>query len=112
MGCDFKPGDEVVCVRMDCRPAMIGGTFTIARVHPPGVAIPDSTGRLFRTPGWTVWLVEEHYGPTPSCVGFIPDRFRKVQKRNDRLTIEAFSVIKDGGFEEPKRAPAKKRERV
>lgn len=35
--------------------------------------------------------------------------FRKVERRNDRLGIEAFLTIKPG-FEEPKRAPAKQRE--
>lgn len=38
--------------------------------------------------------------------------FRKVERRNDSLSIEAFLTIKPGQFEEPRRAPAKKRERV
>ena len=105
--CDFKPGDEVVCV--DAKPR-------------------DNRSRLFVKEGETYTVrpcgrrgcngVLVNEAPAPIMAGMIsacyhPRRFRKVQKRNDRLTIEAFSVIKDGGFEEPKRtAPAKKRERA
>lgn len=106
----FRVGDEVVCV--DASPCAAtgrvsglahGGRYTVA-------ALCGGTG------GLGVLLIE---AVAPATVlwgpdyGFRASRFRKVQKRNDRLTIEAFSVIKDGGFEEPKRrAPAKKRERA
>jgi len=108
MSCDFKPGDEVVCVdtspcvRTGHAPFTEGAIYTIRAVdadYPSGVV-----GLMFEeVPAMEFWCGQE--------LGWDSRRFRKVQKRNDRLTIEAFSTIKDG-FEEPKRAPAKKRERV
>lgn len=115
--CDFKPGDEVVCIKDFSgyavkHPAAIGTVVTghaytvsmvVAATYPDG----QPSGRIGIT------LVETGFKTTDGRLGlYNPSRFRKVQKRNDRLTIEAFSTIKDGGFEEPRRAPAKKRERV
>ena len=102
MSCDFKPGDEVVCVDSNFEDfglccgtpdPVVGDNYIVADVF------ADDEG---------VWVCLIGF----DGLDFLAVNFRKVQKRNDRLTIEAFSVIKDGGFEEPKRAPAKKRERA
>lgn len=115
MGCDFKPGDEVVCVDAKKRdPArswsaalVQDAVYTVASVGP--VPVPHSLAGTM-----TVHLVGvAHVCPLHGVeIGFDPARFRKVERRNDSLSIEAFLTIKPGQFEEPKRAPAKKRERV
>jgi len=98
--CDFKPGDEVVYV---------GGDVGL-----PGIG----QSQLSKGSVYVVFSVHLHphfdlvgvrvvgYGPV-----VVANSFRKVERRNDSLSIEAFLTIKPG-FEEPKRAPAKKRERV
>lgn len=110
--CDFKPGDEVVCVNaayFDARPTNLveGASYTVREV------LPEARGRSgldFTTvsTGVRLFEVEAQYGWRKA---FDSRRFRKVERRNDSLSIEAFLTIKPG-FEEPKRAPAKKRERV
>lgn len=106
--CDFKPGDEVVAV--DCgnlegdRAAI---TLTVGQIY-VCVEVAE-TDDVCPECGSTLGVDVE--GAIDPDYYFCPCSFRKVQKRNDRLTIEAFSTIKDG-FEEPRRAPAKKRERV
>lgn len=106
--CGFKPGDEVVCVRAGatgigtwCGTIVTGGTYEIESVGLCPSPHPDA-GIV------VVWL----RGETNVCplagldVGFRPDRFRKVQ----RLDLTAWLSTAQT-FEEPKRAPAKKRER-
>jgi hypothetical protein len=105
--CDFKPGDEVVCV--DASPS-----FRVAAGRPVKGAVYvvegydesriDGIGLIIAGLGWS----HDFDGLT---VGWSPLRFRKIERRNDSLSIEAFLTIKPG-FEEPRRAPAKKRERV
>lgn len=101
--CDFKPGDEVVCV--------FAGPWWCTDTSGP-------TSGPRRDSVWTVESLDlcEEYGTTIGLIGwpgdsFAAECFRKAQPRNDRLTIEAFMTM-PGGFEEPRRAPAKKRERV
>jgi len=95
--CDFKPGDEIVCVDVsglvekDLRYVSLRGVYTAGRVkngfvHPIGSGAPLSTE-------WFTY------------------RFRKVERRNDILSIEAFLTIKPG-FKEPRKAPAKRKERA
>jgi hypothetical protein len=109
--CDFKPGDEVVCVddraffdprRLPIVAPPKGSVWTVFRV-----GLRPDTGEV------SVWIVgfANPSRKTGEDLGFFPRRFRKVARRNDSLSIEAFLTIKPG-FEEPKRAPAKKRERV
>jgi len=106
--CDFKPGDEVVCVDASlesspvgfnwANPLALGETYTIA-----GLGI-DRRAHI------VVAFLAGHpnTGPvTGADFGFMASRFRKVERENDSLSIEAFLTIKPG-FEEPKRAPAKK----
>lgn len=103
--CDFKPGDEIVYV---------GNPPTVT--NPCGRALdPDAVYTVeavgFVSPYATVRLVGFHN--TARRDGFYAAMaFRKIERRNDSLSIEAFLTIKPGQFEEPKRAPAKKRERV
>lgn len=114
----FAPGDEVVCVRGDSGHVpgagfvslVEGKTYTIDAVWRAGEI--GETGRTCAVD--TVQLTELGHLQHENGVncGFAADRFRKVQKRKDGLSIEAFLTIKPGQFEEPKRAPAKKRERV
>lgn len=102
--CDFKPGDEVTPTN-----AEQWTDFHTSQKDDDGPRYGEVVVivAMSREDGM-VWLEFEGW----DCL-FDADDFRKVQKRNDRLTIEAFSVIKDGGFEEPnRRAPAKKRERA
>lgn len=100
--CDFKPGDEIEKFR-------IGGGILTPFSLPVGTRA--TVAEIIRCPHWHcdgVRLVEfPDHGSGHAVLSW-----RKVQKRNDRLTIEAFLTIKPGQFEEPKRAPAKKRERV
>jgi len=115
MRCDFKPGDEIVCVNdgpIDGRLGWqanirAGEIYTVSAV---GIVPPPH-------PQWgmvTVHLVGvSHVCRTHGIeVGYRADRFRKVERRNDSLSIEAFLTIKPGQFEEPRKAPAKKREKV
>lgn len=85
--CDFKPGDEVVCVDNKGAPELsVGATYTVTAV-------------LYGGEGLTVAEAD------PSewwAVGYWSERFREVNRRNSRLTIEAFMTM-PGGFEEPKR---------
>jgi len=109
--CDFKAGDEVVCVD-DSRPEdnwpgpypVVGRVYRVEGFDESG---PDDEG--------SVGLIIEGLGfgwdPGWGTVGWRHTRFRKVQRRNSRLTLEALFTV-PGGFEEPKRAPAKTPERV
>jgi hypothetical protein len=104
--CDFKPGDEVVCViGAPAHGLTQDAIYTVESVG-PAERSDGSVGPV------TVFLVETGWECWKGKGGYGPHRFRKAQKRNDRLTIEAFSVIKDGGFEEPRREPVKTPERV
>lgn len=102
--CGFKPGDEVVCVDAtprDERPIGIakGAIYTIATIY-----------RHFDEVGVTLAEL-----PVPGdAPGWLASRFRKVERKSDSLSIEAFRTIKDGAYEEPRRAnqPAKRKEQA
>lgn len=102
---DFKVGDEVVCVNNTNRPNAIWFPGCKPQLNTKYTV----TGLLIDPWGDpAVTLAELDNADT----GYAAWRFRKVQKRNDRLTIEAFMTV-PGGFEDPKRTtPAKKRERT
>lgn len=96
--CDFKPGDEVVCVDAGNPTETIGlikgATYTVA-----------FTRFSARFCGIVVHLSEtENINPLDGWgdIGYWPARFRKVQRKNTDLSIESFLTIKPG-FEEPKR---------
>lgn len=106
--CDFKPGDEVVCVKTPscaANPTVKGQTYTVERVFFNQWS-GDYALMLLGVENGDEWA------DYPGFWGHSPRRFRKVERRNDSLSIEAFLTIKPGQFEEPTRAPAKKRERA
>lgn len=102
--CGFRVGDEVVCVFAghDETGVFWGGDAPVEgrRYTVTGVTWHDGLSCIFLAE-----ISNDRFGFT----GYAARRFRKVQKRNDRLTIEAFMTIKDG-FEEPRKvkAPAKR----
>lgn len=105
--CDFKPGDEVVCVKTQPVFQGFGGYSVEGQTY-------TVSGVMVRGRRVALMLAGVENGTqrgAPWFWGHSSTRFRKVQRRNSRLTLEAFFTV-PGGFEEPKRAPAKKRERV
>lgn len=102
--CDFKPGDEVVCVD--------------ASLYEPGpwlgdppvegcVYVVDALSHFRGEPHLHLAEISNHYGLGGNDLGYRARRFRKVQRKNPRLAIETFMTM-PGGFEEPKRKiPAK-----
>lgn len=98
---DLKPGDEVICIRMDRNPSMVGCTYIVETVflHPTG--------------GPALTLVGEDNGdpdPERACFwGHASYRFRKVQRRDLSAWLKT-SVSNTDHLDKP--LPAKKRERV
>ena len=107
--CSFKPGDEAMCIKDGWRAGRFprwqfwrhygprcGDVHIVRYVHPDG---------------GIVWLNFSDWRE-PNA-GFDASHFRKVERKSDSLSIEAFLTIKPKQYEEPKRtnAPAKK-ERV
>ena len=117
--CDFKPGDEVVCV--DDRPPE--GPFWAAQSWPlrrndtylvVEVLGPEEHHArvLARHPGrWWRYVNEPTLllagAENPCGGGFGIRRFRKVQRRDLSAWLETAT-----DFEEPRRTPAPKNERV
>ena len=99
--CDFKPGDEVtlavrgvwasVTTKEEVSGPVFGAVYVVERVF---IARDE--------PAITLVGV-----PLPWKGGYRASRFRKVERKSDGLSIESFLTIKPG-FEEPKRAPARK----
>ena len=108
--CDFKPGDEVA--KIDTR----GIERKPWQINQPVSGIPVGAVFIIQSvvhhPRWGEVHGLHLVGvDCDSPHGFDHRGFRKVQKRDSSLSIEAFLTIRPG-FEEPKRTPAKKRERV
>lgn len=107
----FRVGDEVVCV--DARPQSspvygLNGARTWTAVRKGDVYIVGGLGVAWdgRTP--VVYLVgHENPDPFRNDCGYGCFRFRKVQRRDLSAWLETAT-----DFEEPKRTPAKKRERA
>ena len=111
--CGFKPGDEVVCVEsrviidgeainLELRSIAAGATYVIDTVWPHPKA---KTG----------WLASLAGIPNlPTFGGYSTSRFRKVERKSDSLSIEAFLTIKPNQFEGPTRTnqPAKRKEQA
>lgn len=109
--CDFKVGDEVVCVDdTDCFGVVErGGVYRCEQV------LPQTHDARCTTCGKTDTAEIILFGVRAlSGWAFCECQFRKVQRRTSTLSIASFLTIKPGQFEEPKRtpAPAKKRERA
>lgn len=99
--CSFKPGDEAVCiydVRWWENDPSIGRAFVTGPSKGETVRVRGIALSCERLPGLLLEGYEGLWDPT---------QFRKVQRRD--LT-EWLSIATD--FEEPKRAPAKRRERA
>jgi hypothetical protein len=114
MSCDFKPGDEVVCVSKgehpDWRFLTVGGVYTVSRVYPP---VPECG-----CDEWGIDLAEvpvsdplefDGNGQFWMAQGFLATRFRKVQRR-DLTAWLSTSVGNTDKLDRPLKAP--KRERV
>lgn len=100
--CDFKPGDEVVCVDADeAQPSDVQGR---GRRDP----LPLVKGEQYTIAGSGVWpgdnctavvfLREVRNDDYGTDVGFLPRRFRKVQRRDLSAWLATTNTI-----EEPKR---------
>lgn len=118
--CGFEPGDLVVCVKAaptlkpshrypdNLAPLVAGAAYTIRAVG----EVFDGWGV---SEGVAVWLEEARWTTLAGTDGgFCPSRFRKVERKSDSLSIEAFLTIKPNQFEGPKRTnqPAKRKEQA
>ena len=102
--CDFKPGDEVVCVddrrsfnplRLPVNPPPKGSVWTVSKV-----GFRKDTGEL------SIWLVG-FANPTPcGDVGFFPRRFRKVQRRDLSAWLQTAATDTDH-LDKPIKTPAR-----
>jgi hypothetical protein len=101
--CDFKPGDEVVCV--DAGPRGTRAHIYLDEGQTYVVEGFDGFTRNGKARLFLVGVCSHH--PPERRASFAFDRFRKVQPRDLSAWL---STTTD--FEEPKRAPAKERERV
>jgi hypothetical protein len=109
----FEVGEKIVCVnagRIDpflewSWALMEGAVYTVTKIGPTPI-------RNHLNGSIVVWLAEaENLMPDGRSVGFAVARFRRAEKRNDRLTIEAFMTV-PGGWEEPRRVVDKPREKA
>lgn len=109
MMCDFKPGDKVVCV--DARPRRSAGLLPTADVLTEG-AIYTVT-ELWHCDvrmAAVVSLAEAMNGrPYRSHQdgGFYTSRFRKVERRTDKLTLTEW-LAQPSGYDEEQHSPAPK----
>lgn len=109
--CDFKVGDEVVCVDDTIGDGPGFGwlnPLVLGRIYQVSGAALDPRSESCNT-GETVVFLAGH--PNPGIdgsgdFGFFASRFRKVRRQNPRLSIESFLTIKPG-FEEPRVVPNK-----
>lgn len=98
--CDFKPGDEVVCVdAFVCegkQPEVeVGGVYEIVRVYPIPQWMTESRRWVGRGPAPTVAVFVRGHAE-----GYPAQWFRKVQRRDLSAWLETAT-----DFEEPTRAP-------
>lgn len=76
--CDFKVGDEVVCVEAHERAGLkVGHHYTIKDIAPSEKPFWSDTIVVF-----LMELRNDGGGEIPWDTGFFPGRFRKVQRRN------------------------------
>lgn len=104
--CDFKPGDEVVCIakiKITRAPKWMFWARRVCATSPFGdqvLTVADvtfGTSETFPECGETAWLRINGWGKT----WFAARAFRKVQRRRD---LSAWLETATD-FEEPKRAP-------
>jgi len=108
MSCDFKPGDEVVCV--DTNPSKEGRDVCHTFLSLDEVYTVEAFDGFTFTGVPRVFLIGVDPDDHPSTrASFAVRRFRKVQRRNSGLTIESFLTIKSGQPEGPTRTPSKEK---
>lgn len=107
MSCDFKPGDEVVCV--DAKSMHF--THNLSGLHEGDVYQVARVWVDKRVSGREVNLALVGVDALTSTGGFWSGRFRKVERKTDKLNLTEW-LSQPSEFEEPRRpkAPAKKRE--
>lgn len=93
----FKVGDEVVCVDAGFNPS--SGAFAPMLVE-GSVYVVSEIG--IEPSNCIAWLNVEGVDSRSIC-GLDARRFRPVHRTKTDLSIEAFSTIKPGQYEEPKR---------
>lgn len=111
--CEFKAGDEVVCVNESSfdgtvLPIKTGSVYQVAWVRPALGLKSGFDGKCSRHFGVRL---KGFIGPTSVDGCFDSRRFRKVKRNRQDLSIERFLTIKPG-FEEPKREPEKQKEKA
>lgn len=108
--CDFKPGDEVICV-VGAAPHTINGrtyelivgqAYTIAAVAAAGQR--TDMGRIGSGEPH-VQLVEFGHVETPKVWGVLASRFRRVQRRDLSAWLETAATNTDR-WDKPIKAPA------
>lgn len=109
--CDFKPGDEVICV-VGAAPytlhgrtyeLVVGQTYTIAAVAAAGQR--TDLGRIASGEPH-VQLVEFGHVETPTVWGVMASRFRKVQRRDLSAWLETAATDTDH-LDKPIKTPAR-----
>jgi len=110
----FKVGDEVICI--------ISGDLPFGSGELPAVGLTEgATYTVCQTAICPfdnvpiVFLAETaNRNSEGTDYGYLPVRFRKVERKSDSLSIEAFLAIKPNQFEGPKRTnqPAKRKEQA
>lgn len=97
--CDFKPGDEVVCVddspcegAMPIRSVVRGGHYQVDAVW----FQPSAESVLLS-------LIGVNAAEDMTFAGYGQHRFRRIQRKTTSLTIESFMVIKPDQYEEPRK---------
>lgn len=108
----FKVGDEVVCVDAEflndnCPLTRLteGSVYVVEAVY------PDGEGCLCHNSPYMLDLVGV---PSDPEWAYAACSFRKVERKSDNFSIEAFLTIKPNQFEGPKRTnqPAKRKEKA
>jgi hypothetical protein len=100
--CDFKPGDEVVCVNND----PVGGMPWKGDVPVIGKTYTVRATSWFRNETH-LHLCQMHNPHLGIQLGYRASRFRKVQSRDLSAWLSTST-----NFEEPRRSPAKTKEKA
>lgn len=109
MQCTFKPGDKVVCVFNGKWRSKRGYWHDLWLVIKNGVPIFGATYTIshVNVTAENIVVVDLVECPAPKGLQFHAACFRKAQTRDITAWLETST-----GFEEPTRAPAKRRERA
>lgn len=103
--CDFKPGDEVVCIAMQCAPEMVGNVYIVEVFARPGEKPPGAWCRL-DAPGVQLVGVKTDDGPHTGLWGWDANCFRKVQRRDLGAWLQTAATDTDH-LDKPIKTPAR-----